>query len=144
MVLCTSEGRAVSNPVVRVLCKKLTVKCLVFRDRPEIIHSGYFNSTSSSPLLLRGATDSARILFHAVATQANASEGLAQGPYVVARDRFEPVTLWTKGVKSTNEPPHPSKSLWTFALARYQVFRKYSPWQIIPMQIPETEKIWLF
>ena len=40
--------------------------------------------------------------FHAKALQATVSEGLAQGPYVAARARFEPTTLWVKGVESTN------------------------------------------
>ena len=39
------------------------------------------------------------------ATQATASEGLAQGPYVAARPGFEPETLRTKGAESTKEPP---------------------------------------
>ena len=43
--------------------------------------------------------------FHAEAPQATASEGLAQGPDVAAIEGFEPMTLRTKGVKSTNEPP---------------------------------------
>jgi len=34
--------------------------------------------------------------FHAEAPQANASEGLAQGPYVAAGAGFEPATLQTK------------------------------------------------
>ena len=47
---------------------------------------------------------------HAVALQATASEGLAQGPYIylTAREGFEPTTLRTKGDESTNEPPHPT------------------------------------
>ena len=44
--------------------------------------------------------------FHAEASQATASEGLAQGPYVAARAGFEPSTYRTKGDESTNEPPH--------------------------------------
>jgi len=35
------------------------------------------------------------------------SEGLAQGPYVVARVGFEPATLWRQGPKLTTEPPRP-------------------------------------
>ena len=46
--------------------------------------------------------------FHAEAPQPNASEGLAEGPYVAARAGFEPATLRTKGVQSTNEPQRPS------------------------------------
>src|SRR6218665_3189739 len=73
-------------------------------------HSCYFYSASSSPLLLRGAADTARILaeFHAEAPQATVSEGLAQGLYVAARAGFEPTTLLMKGDESTNEPPHPT------------------------------------
>jgi len=42
--------------------------------------------------------------FRAKASQATASEGLAQGPTVAAKARFEPMTLWTKGAESTNWP----------------------------------------
>ena len=35
------------------------------------------------------------------------SEGLAQGPYVMARVKFEPATLRTQGTEPTSEPPHP-------------------------------------
>ena len=47
--------------------------------------------------------------FHAKAPQATASEGLAHGPYVAARAGFEPMTLWTNGVESANEPPCPTE-----------------------------------
>jgi len=49
-------------------------------NRYLFIHSGYFYSTSSRPLLLRGAPDTAQIVpeFHAEAPQATVSEGLAQ------------------------------------------------------------------
>jgi len=43
--------------------------------------------------------------FDAKTPQATASEGLAQGPYLVARAGFEPAALRTKSVKSTNEKP---------------------------------------
>ena len=49
------------------------------------IHSSYFYSASSSPLLLRGAPDKARILcqsFMPKRHRQQTSEGLAQGPYV--------------------------------------------------------------
>ena len=36
------------------------------------------------------------------------SEGLAEGPYVVARAGVEPTTLRMIGVDSTNEPQHPT------------------------------------
>ena len=76
----------------------------------NFIHSGFFYSAPSSPLLLRGAPDSTDTVseFHAKAPQATASEGLAQGPYMAAIVGFEPTTLQTKGVDSTNEPPHPT------------------------------------
>ena len=47
--------------------------------------------------------------FHAEAPQATVSEGLVQGPYMVAR--VEPMTLRSKGVDSTNAPPMPHKIL---------------------------------
>ena len=43
--------------------------------------------------------------FHAEVPQATASEGLAQGPYVAAREGFKPATLRTRGIKSANAPP---------------------------------------
>ena len=39
--------------------------------------------------------------------QATTSEGLAQGPYVVARVRFKSATLLMKGTELTTEPPRP-------------------------------------
>ena len=71
------------------------------------MNSGHFYSASSSPLVLRHATDTARILcrsLHAKAPQAIGSEG----PYVADRAGFEPTTLWTEGVESTNAPPRPA------------------------------------
>src|SRR6218665_1670624 len=72
------------------------------------IHSGYFYSASSSPLVLRGSPGTARIVtvseFHVEATQETASEGLAQGPYVTARAGVEATTIRPIGVDSTNEP----------------------------------------
>src|SRR6218665_412724 len=41
-------------------------------------------------------------------SQATASEGHTQGPYVAARAGFEPATVRTKGVESTNETPRPT------------------------------------
>src|SRR6218665_496585 len=77
----------------------------------SFIHSDYFYSTSSSPLLLLGTPDTAQIDtvsgFHTEALLATASEVLAQGPYVTARARFEPTTLQKIGDESSNEPPRP-------------------------------------
>ena len=73
----------------------------------SFIHSGYFYSASSSPLLLRSASDTAWMSeFLAESPQPTASEGLSKGPYMVARAGSEPITL-TKGDESTNEPPRP-------------------------------------
>ena|SRR6218665_1243793 len=73
------------------------------------IHSDHFYSASSSPLLLRGAPDSTDTVpeFHTEAPQATVSEGLARGPYMVARAVVELMTLRTKGVDSTNAPHTP-------------------------------------
>ena len=49
------------------------------------------------------------------------SKGLAQGPYVAARVRFEPATLRTQGTELTTEPPCPL-SIICFMLLRSQVF----------------------
>src|SRR6218665_2699508 len=40
--------------------------------------------------------------------QATVTEGLAQGPYVAASMGFEPTTLRSKGIDSTNAPPRPT------------------------------------
>ena len=45
---------------------------------------------------------------HAKALQAIAGKGLAQGPYMAARAGFEPTTLQSNGVVSTNTPPCPT------------------------------------
>src|SRR6218665_919816 len=49
--------------------------------------------------------------FHAEVPQATMSEGLAQGPYLVARVGVETMNLRTKGVDSTNVPPTPHNYL---------------------------------
>jgi len=50
--------------------------------------------------------------FHAEAPQATASERLAQGPYVAARESsregFEPATLRTKAASQQHQPSRPS------------------------------------
>src|SRR6218665_2439529 len=46
---------------------------------------------------------------HAEVLQAAVSEGLVQGPYVPARAGFEPTTLRSQGIVSTNAPPRPTK-----------------------------------
>ena len=38
------------------------------------------------------------------------SEGLAQGPFVVAGVGFEPATLWTQGSELTTDPPRPTRA----------------------------------
>src|SRR6218665_4210709 len=73
-------------------------------------HSAYFYSASSSPLLLRGSSDTARILCRSFTPklQTTASEGFVQGPYLAARAEFETATFQAKGAESTNEPPRPT------------------------------------
>ena len=39
--------------------------------------------------------------------QTATSEGIVQGPYVVARVGFEPETLRTQGIKPTTKTPRP-------------------------------------
>ena len=65
-------------------------------------------SMSLSEALLTTAIDTVSE-FQAEALQATASEGLAQGPYAMARAGLEPMTLWSKGIDSTNVPPCPHK-----------------------------------
>ena len=73
-----------------------------------LIHSRYFYSASSSPLLLRGVPDyctdseltSRRI-------QATMSEWLAQGPYMMVEVGFESVTFRMQCTEPTIWPPTP-------------------------------------
>ena len=61
---------------------------------------------------------------HAEAPQATASEG----PYMVARARFEPTILQTKGVDSTNEPPRPhNKGNMKCSCIVIVLYREYFP-----------------
>src|SRR6218665_2731474 len=50
---------------------------------------------------------------HAKELQASASEGLAQALYVAARAGFEPMTLRSKGIDTTNAPPCPTHLYYT-------------------------------
>src|SRR6218665_3371779 len=77
----------------------------------SFIHSGYFYSASSSPLLLGSTPDTARIVCQSFTVKRDRQlrvKDFAQGLYVTARAGFEPVTLRTKGVDSTNEPICPT------------------------------------
>src|SRR6218665_2303681 len=78
----------------------------------SFIHSGHFYSTSSSPLLLRGAHDYSTDTvseFHAEThRQSSVSKGLAQGPYMAARAGVEPATLRLRVIDLTIAPPRPT------------------------------------
>ena len=83
------------------------------RCNNSLIHSSHFYSASSSPLLLRSASDYSTDTvskFHAEAhRQLSAGKGLAQGPYVAAKAGVEPMTLRLKVIDSSNAPPRPTK-----------------------------------
>ena len=83
---------------------------MAFRNWWPFIHSVYFYSASSVHYYIqrrsRHSTDTVP-KFHAEEPQATVNEGLAQGPYVAARAGVEVMTLRTKGVGNTNEPPTP-------------------------------------
>src|SRR6218665_1187844 len=64
------------------------------------------HSMSLSEALLNTAIDTVS-KFTCQSTIATVSEGLAQSPYVVAKVGFEPTTLRSKGINSTNVPPCP-------------------------------------
>ena len=46
--------------------------------------------------------------FHAEAPQGTVSEGLSQGPYMAVGAGFEPTTLRSTAIDSTNDPPCPT------------------------------------
>src|SRR6218665_3945414 len=75
----------------------------------SFIHSREFYSLFKSTTTKRRSRHSMDTVseFHAKAPQAIASEGIAQGPYVATRTGFEPTTLRSTGIDSTNRPPHP-------------------------------------
>src|SRR6218665_1829844 len=87
------------------MCKYIACVSLAI----SFIHSFYFCSASSSPLLLTSAPDTARMdtvsEFDAEEPQATASEGLAQGPRVAARVGSEPSTLLTN-LPMSHHAPH--------------------------------------
>src|SRR6218665_1781154 len=113
---CESVCVSVCLPVCLSVCplkpsNRTTLQRFENRTKYSLfIHLGYLYSASSRPisLLLGGPPDTARIPcseFPAEAPQTTWSEGLAQGPCMAARGRFEPTTLRTKGDESTNEQP---------------------------------------
>ena len=65
-------------------------------------------SISLSEALPTTAIDTGRSL-HAEALRVTASEGPAQALHVAARAGFEPATLRSKGIDSTNEQPRPTR-----------------------------------
>src|SRR6218665_1421126 len=69
-------------------------------DLCSFIHSGCFYSASSSPLLLRGASDTARILCRSFTPKRHRQLRVKDLPKVPT-----PATLRMKGAESTNEPP---------------------------------------
>src|SRR6218665_120696 len=76
----------------------------------SFIHSGYFISVSSSPILLRGAPDTERILCRSFTPKRHRQLRVKDLPTVptwrLERDSI-PATLRTKGAKSTNGPLRP-------------------------------------
>src|SRR6218665_4164165 len=89
--------------VVAILFTILLYNCIV------VIH---FYSVShglglSEALPIAAIDTVAEFRLHAEALQATASEEIAQCPYVAARVGFEPATLRSKGIDSTNAPPRP-------------------------------------
>src|SRR6218665_3188605 len=80
---------------------------IVLQSFHSFIHSGYFYSASSSPLLLRVAPEIAQIgLLCRSFTPKRHRQLRAQGPYVAARAEVEPTTL--RPIDSINEPLRPT------------------------------------
>ena len=85
-----------------------------------LIHSGYFYSASSSPLLLRGATapDAAWILCRNFTTKSHRQLWVKDLPRSLcgARAGVEPMNLRTKGVDSTHAATHAPHTCLTCSL----------------------------
>ena len=99
-----------SNVYTRVYCN-VNLAYNTYALGQSFIHSGCFFSASSSPLLLRGTLDTARILCLSFTPKRHRQlrvKDLPKGPYVTDRAGFKPMTLRTKGDEMTNEPPCPT------------------------------------
>ena len=73
------------------------------------IHSDHIYSASSSPLLLKSAPDTARILCRSITRERHRQlqvKVFPQGPYVAARAGFDPLRL--KAIDLTNALPRPT------------------------------------
>src|SRR6218665_1150207 len=85
--------------LIHIIITPLTARAFQKRPRPQLL------------TLCRS--------LHAEALQEIASERLAQGPYVAARAEFEPATLRSRGIDSTNAPPRPD-NLIVWRLSRFK------------------------
>src|SRR6218665_2611187 len=77
----------------------------------SFVDSGYFYSASSSPLLLRGAPDTARIMCRSFTPKRHRQLRVKDLSKAPTRRLERDSTLRTKGDESTNEPPRPTISL---------------------------------
>ena len=87
-----------TTPLVADVAKSSLVAWRLSYFINSFMHSSYLYSASSSPLLLRDAPDTARILYQNFTPKRS---------YVPAKAGVEPTTLWTKGLDSTNAPHTP-------------------------------------
>ena len=86
-------------------CHALGFRVALYKS--GVLHSDYFYRASSSPLLLRGAPDTARILCRNFAPKSHRQLRVKDLPKVhtAARAGVKPTNQRTKGVDSTNAPP---------------------------------------
>src|SRR6218665_318238 len=77
----------------------------------SFMHSGYFYSASSSPLLLRSAPNAAWIRCRSFTLKRHRQQQVKDLPKVPTwrLAGFEPMTLRSNGIDSTNAPPRPTK-----------------------------------
>src|SRR6218665_2269692 len=81
-----------------------------------LIRSGNFYSASSSPLLLRGARDTARILCRNLTPKRQRQLPVKDLPKVPTWRRERDSTLQTKDDESTNEPQSVTEQQWRRAI----------------------------
>jgi len=83
-------------------------------SQQSLVHSGHFYSASSSPLLLRGAPDTARIVCRSFTPMRHRQLWVKDLPKVptwrLERDS-KPATFQTKDAESTNESPRPAVTI---------------------------------
>ena len=128
VVLCGMLSHALSSYSLRINSLKWG-DCPFIKDdwnsglliypHSSFIHSNHFYSASSSPLLLRSAHDTARILWRSFTPKRHRQLWVKDLRKVAARAGVEPTTVRFKAIDATNAPPRPCHSAASLLNLRY-------------------------